>query len=83
MSAPVSRFFFQLQAFGSVHCADYTGKACPQQYQAFSFSSKLSVLYIVRTIIGEVENGRDFFVAGGQTNEFLQFKFDLICLPMS
>jgi len=32
--------------------------------------------------VGEVENGRGFFAAGGQTKRFLKFKFDSICLPM-
>jgi len=31
---------------------------------------------------GGVENGRGVFAVGGQTNEFLQFRLDLICLPM-
>ena len=29
-----------------------------------------------------VENGRDLFAGGGQTNGFSQFKIDSICLPM-
>ena len=32
-------------------------------------------------IVGKVENVLDFFAVGGQTNEFLQFKGDLFCLP--
>jgi len=38
---------------------------------------------VIAIIVGKVENGRGIFVAGGKTNEFLQFKLDLICLPMS
>jgi len=36
------------------------------------------ILHQPFTIVGKVENSRDFFTAGGQTNEFL--KFDLVCL---
>jgi len=34
------------------------------------------------TILGKVENRREFFVAGGWTKGFLKFKGDLICLAM-
>jgi len=36
----------------------------------------------MNTPIGKVENGSGFFAAGDQTNELLQFKGSLICLPM-
>jgi len=34
------------------------------------------------TIVGKVENGCGLFATGGQTNGFLEFKLDLIFLPM-
>ena len=33
-------------------------------------------------IVGQVECGCGFFSAAGQTNEFLLFKLDSVCLPM-
>jgi len=38
--------------------------------------------WVLNTIVEKVENMRALFAAGGQTNEFLQFKLDLICMPM-
>jgi len=49
----------------------------------YSVCFPVHLLLKVRAIVGKTENGCGLFAASDQTDEFLQFKLDLISVAMS